>query len=134
MATKNEGVARRFFEELWNGGDLSVADELIATDHVHHVGGEELLGPGGVRESVTWLRSAFPDLRFEIDNLLSGDDHVAVRWTATGTHLGTFDDLQPTGRRVEWTGADWIRFRNDRIVEVWAFADGAALYEQLAGE
>jgi hypothetical protein len=49
MVPENEAIVRRFFDELWNEGELSVADELVAADHVHHVGGEELLGPDGVK-------------------------------------------------------------------------------------
>ena len=131
MVPESERTARRFFEELWNEGDLRVAEELIAPDHIHHVGGHELLGPDGVKGAVTWLRTAFPDLRFEIDDMISDGDRAALRWTASGTHLGPFDDLQPTGRRVEWTGADFFRLRGGRIIEVWAIADGGALDEQL---
>ncbi len=131
MVSENEGLARRFFEELWNEGELTVADELIAAEHVHHVGGQELSGPEGVRGAVTWLRTAFPDLRFEIDDLISDEDRVALRWTASGTHLGPFEDLQPTGRNVEWKGTDWLRLRGGRIIEVWAFADGGVLLDQL---
>ena len=128
----NEAVALRFFEELWNRGELAVADELIALEHVHHVGGHVLSGPGDVKASVTWLRTAFPDLRFDIDDLISGGDIVVLRWTASGTHLGPFEDLEPTGRHVEWKGTDWVRLRRGRIVEVWAFADGDVLLDQLA--
>ena len=131
MVPENEAIVRRFFEELWNEGDLRVADELVAADHVHDVGGEELRGPDGVKGAVTWLRTAFPDLRFEIDDLITDGDDVALRWTASGTHLGPFEDLQPTGRRVQWKGSDWFRLHGGRIIEVWAFADGAVLHEQL---
>jgi steroid delta-isomerase-like uncharacterized protein len=134
MVSENEGVARRFFEELWNRGELTVADELIAAEHVHHVGGQELSGPEGVRGAVTWLRTAFPDLRFEIDDLISDQDRVVVRWTASGTHLGPFEDVQPTGRKVEWRGTDWLRLRGGRIVEVWAFAEGGVLLDQLTAD
>jgi len=97
MVPENEAIVRRFFEELWNEGDLRVADELIAADHGHDVGGEELRGPDGVKGAVTWLRTAFPDLRFEIDNLISDGDQAAVRWTASGTHLGPFADVPRLG-------------------------------------
>jgi predicted ester cyclase len=133
MSLENEDVARRFFDELWNQGRLRVAEELIAADHVHHVGGDVLGGPDGVKGAVTWLRTAFPDLRFEINDLISDRDLVAVRWNASGTHLGQFDDLQPTGRRVQWAGADWLRLRDGQIREVWAFPDGA-LHDQLVDE
>jgi steroid delta-isomerase-like uncharacterized protein len=131
MVPENEAIVRRFFEELWNEGDLRVADELVAADHVHDVGGEELRGPDGVKGAVTWLRTAFPDLRFEIDNLISDGDQAAVRWTASGTHLGPFADVPPTGRRVEWTGSDWFRLHRGRIIDAWVIADGEGLHEQL---
>lgn len=130
----NEGVARRFFDVLWNQGELSIAEELIAADHVHHIGDHELLGPEGVKGAVAWLRGAFPDLRFAIDDVMSDRDLVVLRWTATGTHLGVFDDLPPTGRRVQWTGTDWLRLRGGQIVELWAFANGGDLHDQLTAE
>jgi steroid delta-isomerase-like uncharacterized protein len=131
MVPENEAIVRRFFEELWNEGDLGVADELIAADHVHDVGGEELRGPDGVKGAVTWLRTAFPDLRFEIHSLISDGDQAAVRWTASGTHLGPFAGVPPTGRRVEWTGSDWFRLHRGRIIDAWVIADGEGLQEQL---
>jgi steroid delta-isomerase-like uncharacterized protein len=131
MVPENEAIVRRFFEELWNEGDLGVADELIAADHVHDVGGEELRGPDGVKGAVTWLRTAFPDLRFEIASLISDGDQAAVRWTASGTHLGPFAGVPPTGRRVEWTGSDWFRLHRGRIIDAWVIADGEGLQEQL---
>jgi hypothetical protein len=51
MVSHNEGLARRFFDELWNQGELTVADELIAAEHLHHLGEQELVGPEGVRGS-----------------------------------------------------------------------------------
>lgn len=131
MVSDNEAMARRFIDELWNEGDLRVADELVAAAHVHHVGDELLRGPDGVKGAVQWLREAFPDLRFEIEDLISDGPRVALRWTATGTHLGRFADLDPTGRHVTWSGCDWIRFGSGQITEVWAVADGGALYDQL---
>jgi predicted ester cyclase len=128
--SENEGIVRRFLDELWSGGELRVADELVDADEVHHLGGEDMSGPEGVKGLVTWLRTAFPDLRIEINELVSDGDQVAVRWTASGTHRGPFGDLKATGRRVEWTGSDWLRLRDGRIVEVWAFPDGT-LRDQL---
>jgi predicted ester cyclase len=128
---ENEAVVRRFMEELWSDGDLGVADELVALTHVHHLGDEELHGPEGVKGAVSWLRSAFPDLRFEIDDVVSDGDRVVLRWTARGTHGGTFADVEPTGRRVVWTGCDWFRVHLGRLTEAYVVADGGALLDQL---
>ncbi len=131
MVPENEDVVRRFIAELWNRGDLSVADLLIAPAHVHHLGGGEYHGPEGVKGLVSWLRSAFPDLRFAINDIVSDGDRVVLRWTGSGTHLGEGYDVAPTGRRVEWTGTDWFRLTSGQICEVWAIADGGALRDQL---
>jgi predicted ester cyclase len=63
--------------------------------------------------------------------MISDGDRVVLRWTATGTHRGTFADVDPTGRLVTWTGCDWFRLRSGRLVEAFVVADGGALYEQL---
>jgi predicted SnoaL-like aldol condensation-catalyzing enzyme len=36
MSEGNKAIVRRQFEELWNKGNLSVADELIAPAYEHH--------------------------------------------------------------------------------------------------
>lgn len=131
MVSENELVVRRFFIEIWNTGDLAVADELVASEHQHHLGDEILRGPEGVKGAVTWLRAGFPDLTFTMDDVVSDGDRVVVRWTATGTHGGTIFDVPPTGRRVRWTGIDLIRLEDGKLVELWAEADGAGLMEQL---
>jgi len=131
MNAENESVVRRFFEELWNAGDLALADDIVAPQHVHHVGDDVRHGPEGVRQMASSLREAFPDLHFTLEDVLSDADRVAVRWTATGTQTGAFFDLDPTGRHARWTGMDMVRLHDGQLVELWANADGAALWEQL---
>jgi predicted ester cyclase len=129
----NETVVRRFFEELWNAGDLAIVDDIVAPHHVHHIGDDVRHGPEGVRRMAAHLRAAFPDLHFALEDVLSDADLVAVRWTATGTQTGPFLDLEPTGRHARWTGMDMVRLHDGQLVELWANADGAALWEQLTG-
>jgi hypothetical protein len=67
-AEETKALFRRAYEELWNRGNLSVADELIAPDFVNHsASAGSNRGPESMSASVTWARKAFPDLRFEID-------------------------------------------------------------------
>ncbi len=131
VVSENEAVVRRFMDEVWSDGNLAAIGELVAMDHVHHLGDDDLHGPDGVKGAVSWLRSAFPDLHFEIDDLVSHGDRVVVRWTARGTHEGAFADVAPTGRRVAWVGCDWFRLSAGQLTEAFVVADGGALYEQL---
>jgi steroid delta-isomerase-like uncharacterized protein len=134
MVPENETVVRRFFEELWNAGDLDVADELLSPAHVHHIGEGRLDGPEGVKSAVTTFREAFPDLHFAIQEVVSDGSRVVVRWIATGTQDGPFYDLPATGRSARWSGLDLVHLEDGRIVELWANADSMTLFEQLTGE
>ena len=80
---------------------------------------------------VVFLRAAFPDLRFIIEDEVVAGDKVVVRWTAVGTHLGDFHGIPPSGRTVTWTGIDLVRLEDDRIVELWGNYDALGLEEQL---
>jgi predicted ester cyclase len=131
IVDQNELVVRRFFDELWTRGRLEVADELMAPEHIHHLSGDDLGGPQEVKALVTFLRGAFPDLRFVIEDEVVAGDKVVVRWTAVGTHLGEFDGIPPSGRVVTWTGMDLVRLQDHRIVELWGNNDALGLREQL---
>ena len=79
-AEENKALFRRAYEELWNRGNLSVADELIAPDFINHAASPgSNRGPESMRGSVTWARNAFPDLHFEIEELVGEGDIVAGR-------------------------------------------------------
>jgi len=72
-AEENKALFRRTYEELLNGGDLSVAEELVALDFMNHEGppGRDR-GPESMRGLATMLRTAFPDLHFTIEELVAG--------------------------------------------------------------
>ena len=128
---QNALIVRRFFNELWTQGRLEVADELLAPEHIHHLSGDDLGGPEEVKALVAFLRGAFPDLRFVMEDEVVADDKVVVRWTAVGTHLGDYDGITPTGRVVTWTGIDIVRLQDHCIVELWGNYDGLGFGEQL---
>ena len=109
------------------------SEELLGPEHVHHVVDTDLHGRDAVREMADRFRRTFPDLRFEVDDLIESGDKVVVRWTANATHEGALDVLPATGRRVSWTGIDILRLEGSHIVEVWASADAMGLWEQLTG-
>ena len=119
-------------EELFNKGNLSVADEIISADYVcHHPSGIEFKGPEGVKQLVAMARNAFPDLHFTIDDMVAEGDKVAVRYTYTGTHKGEYMGIAPTGKQVTMTAANFYRFEGGKEVEDLPYSDSLALYQQL---
>ena len=101
-ATDNKARFRRTYEELLNQGILEVADELIAPDFINHEAPPGMdRGPESMRGLANMLRTAFPDLHFEIEGLVAKGDTVAGRLTMSGTHKGPLMGTPPTGRWID---------------------------------
>ena len=95
-AEGNKTIARRFYNELINAGEVSRGEDLVAPDFVDHP---------GLLQFIALARAAFPDLHVAIEDLMSEGDRVAVRVTVSGTQRGVFmGTIPPTGKRVTWTG------------------------------
>jgi steroid delta-isomerase-like uncharacterized protein len=133
MHTEKEIVIRRYFEELFNRGKVELVAELLAPDYVNQstASPAQSRGPDGVVDVVLALRRAFPDLEYQILDLVEGDSAVAVRTRMTGTHLGDFFGAPPTGRSIDVTQITIERFRGNRIVEHHRLTDELTLLKQL---
>ena len=134
MSTTEENKAqfRRAYEEVLNRGDLSVVDELIAPDFLNHEAppGRDR-GPESMRELATMLRTAFPDLRFTIEELVAEGDIVAGRLTMSGTHDGPLMGMPPTRRAVRQDHMHFVRYRDGKAVEHWGVRDDLGMMQQM---
>jgi len=85
-AVDNKDVVLRFYDEVWNRGNVDVAMEVFAERYVRHDLRPTKAAPGGEgqRRIAADFRRAFPDLRTSVDLILAGGDLVAARWTTTG--------------------------------------------------
>src|SRR6266576_1912840 len=102
----------RFSGKLSNG-----YFDLHASCHIHHFSDGDITGPEGVKQLVSWLRTAFPDIHTSTDDVVAEADKVVVRFTIRGTHQGEGMGFPPTGKRVVYTGIDIFRITDGRIVE-----------------
>jgi predicted ester cyclase len=111
LQDESRAVVRRFFTELWNKGDLSVADELIDVDAVNHdpAGPRLGMGPEATKRLVKIYRSAFPDLMLQTEQVIAEKGMVAIHWVSSGTHRGEFLGAAPTGKRVRLTESAFYR-------------------------
>jgi steroid delta-isomerase-like uncharacterized protein len=127
-------LSRRWFEEVWNQGREATIDELLLPQTVIHgagEGGRDLQGPDGFREFYRPFRSAFPDIRVVVEDMLADGDQTAVRLSFTGTHTGPGLRVPPTGRAFRSTALVVIRWRDGRAVEGWNEFDAAGMMAQL---
>lgn len=130
---ENKRVARRYWEELWNGGDLSVADAIVSPEFVFHLPppNHPARGPEGVKELVRADRAAFSDLRFIVEDEIAEGDRVVTRWTFEGAQTGKWKFVEPTGKRVSFAGATTFRLSDGKLVEASANSDALGLLQQL---
>jgi steroid delta-isomerase-like uncharacterized protein len=133
MSEQNKTAVRRLFDELWNKGNLPVADELIAPIYLHHDPStpDQGKGPASEKKRVTHYRTAFHDFRLNIEDLLADGETVVARWSCRGVHKGDLGGIAPTGKQFAITGVTIVRFSNGKIVEGYVNWDALGLMRQL---
>jgi len=128
---ENKDIVRRFYEEIWNRGNMKLVDELLSTDFVDH--NPQMSGPGreNAKKLFAMYRTAFPDLRMTVEDQIAEGDEVVTRFSAHGTHRGELMGISPTGKHTSITGIDILRLAKGRIVEHWGEVDNLGLMTQL---
>ncbi len=132
-AEENKAIARRADEELFDRGNLDVADELFAPNFVFHdpASGEDWHGPESVKQYAAMMRAAFPELHYAVEDQIAQGDKVVTRYTASGTHQGGLMGVAPTGNRVEITGISIRRIEGGKFEEIWESYDALGMMQQL---
>ena len=133
MSEHNKAIVRRLFEELWNNGNLSLADELFAPNYTHYDPSTPDVGrgPESEKKRATLYRTAFPDLRLTIEDIIAEGETVMARWSCRGTHKGDLSGIAPTGKQININGVSIARFTNGKMAEGWVNWDALALMQQL---
>jgi steroid delta-isomerase-like uncharacterized protein len=132
MATEENKALLRRFIEIWNTGNVAMADEFVNANLVDHS-----LPPGlppglaGFKLLVSGFRAAFPDLRITIDDLMAQGDKAAARVTFRGTQQGEFQGIPATAKSFTMGAIGLLRFEAGEVVEHWATLDLLSLLTQL---
>jgi predicted ester cyclase len=125
-------IALWVVEDVWNKGDFSLAAQMFSPGAVLHYRGQDapLAPESGVQIVKNW-RAGFPDFHIKIEDMIVANDKVVLRIPFTGTHLGKFWGLEPTGRKINVTETLIIRIADNRIAEMWEDYDEYGMRLQL---
>jgi steroid delta-isomerase-like uncharacterized protein len=132
MTTSNNKIVERIPLEVLNNGNFGLLDELVSTDFVEHTA-----QPGvpatreGLKQSLTALKTAFPDLHYTIEDTIENGDRIVHRLSASGTMKGDFMGIPATGKRANWTEIHIGRIANGRLTEHWGLVDQLGMLVQL---
>jgi len=129
------GMTNRFIEEVWNKGDMSVADELCAPDIVRTTPPSIGAVTNTVEEMkqgiISW-RESFPDAKITVDRgMIARGNRVTVQWTFSGTHQGEFMGVAATGKKATSSGISILTFAKGKIVDDYAMWDDLDVWRQL---
>jgi predicted ester cyclase len=130
---EHKRTVRRLFDEVWNGRDLSVVQELYSPEFVADYRPYAPLRTGhdGVRAMVEGAVTAFPDYHEELLDQCAEGDHVVVHLRITGTQLGAWGPLPPTGKHLSFEEMLWLTFDGDgRVVRQRGIVDNLLALRQ----
>jgi steroid delta-isomerase-like uncharacterized protein len=129
----NKELIRRFYDEVWNKGNVDFVFEVFADEYVRHDlrPGTPTAGAAGQKQVAMDFRAAFPDVKYAVDLILGDGDLVMARWTMTGTNTGQWGKEPATGCAVKTSGVNIFRISNGKVVEIWNHRDDLGMREQL---
>jgi steroid delta-isomerase-like uncharacterized protein len=133
MSDDNKKIARRLMEEGWNQSRMDAIDELVSSGCRFHdpVFPSLTSGAENFKEHIRMCRTAFPDLKFTIEDTIAERNEVVLHWTARGTHRGTFLGMPATNKSATVSGTTICRIEKGKILEQWMDWNLLSLMEQL---
>jgi predicted ester cyclase len=130
--THSVELAKRVQLDYYGSGRYDLAEQSVTPDYVDHEAPPGTPpGPEGANAVLRWLRGAFNDLSYEVQDAFGDGDRVAMRVTTRGTHTGEFMGKPATGRHFEIGSIHIYRIENGRVAEHWAKRDDVALAHQI---
>ncbi len=134
MSAENVTVARRWFQEVWNEQKAASIAELMHADSIGHTHAGVIRGPAAWKQRF-WdpLVGSFSDIKVHVDDVLSANDSVVVRWHGTMEHTGGALGIAASGKPVSISGITWMTIRGGKIVEGWDGWDSTGLVVQCGG-
>lgn len=129
----NKKLVRQFYEQVINKGDFDLASKIMVANFWDHGNPpDQPKGIEGFKQFLSMLSTAFPDIRVDIEEMLAEGEFVAVRLKVTGTHKGILlGKIPPSGKHATWSGMDFLRIREGKIIERWVVRDLLGLMQQI---
>jgi steroid delta-isomerase-like uncharacterized protein len=134
----NKTLVRRYLEQGWSRGNISVLDDILAPNYRLRV--LQGISPhedhatydiNRVKQSVTMYHQAFSELEINPQTIVAEDDRVVVEWTARATHTGAFRSIPPPGKQLSYAGINIYRVEGGKIAEEVYLGDRLGLWQQL---
>ena len=121
------------FVHFINTADENLAQQLISPVAKFYVPGQQepLQGPKGYLMIIAMMRGGFPDIQWTIEDMITEDDKVAVRFIMRGTHQGMFFGMPATEKPIVVQAMNFYRLAGEQIIEEFGQPDMLGLLTQI---
>jgi hypothetical protein len=132
---RNAVVVRQAIEEIWNQGNLDLADTLFTAAYINSGGlvPDLVRGPEAIKLAATLHHAAFPGLHITIEQLVAEGASVAFRWVARNHAPDAPLAGISESSRQSVRGMTFCRLASGKIVESWTSWDAGGLVRKLVG-
>lgn len=124
----NKALMRDLYETALNKHQLNQLDRFVDADYTGVKGAK---GPAGFGAPLQALIRSFPDVEWHIEEIIAESDKVMIRWTLTGTHLATYQELPATGKKISIYGIGIFILRNGKVVSGTSYTDRLGFLQGL---
>jgi steroid delta-isomerase-like uncharacterized protein len=128
ITLSNEQVVRDIIDKSMNHGDMAALEELVSPEYVGPRGDK---GPQAFAATVQGLRGGFPDIHYEILDIVAQGDTVAVRWRWTGTHMNQYRVFPPTQKHIVNDGVGFFVVRNGKLAKTSVITDALGFLQTI---
>ena len=132
MSEGNKQLINAFIEDVINQGRMERANDLVKADFVEldPLPGQEQ-GREGIKAVIHQMRSAFPDIRWVVDEMVAEGEKVVTRFHWTGTHQADFLGIPATRRSVKVNGVVIDRLDSGMMADSRILMDTLGMMQQL---
>lgn len=136
LGEDRKDMLTRFIRDVWSEGHVAATEKDVAARYtIHHDPGDPWEGReldlAGYKDRVAISRAAFPDQRFDIQELFADGNAVVMTWLWAGTHKGDIPGFPATGKPIRMSGATVYYFEGNRLTGHWQITDRLGVYQQL---
>ena len=117
------------YVDAFRSGDVAHLPEIIAPEFRFR--DAPPVGVEAVDAAVRAMHAGFTEVACSLEQCVCEGDWAAFRFVLSGIHSGMFAGRAPTGRRITWSGADFVKVRDGKLVELWPVQESLPLLEGL---
>ena len=133
MAQDARALTSRILQEIWNAKNPLLIEELYSNDCVIHTPDGEVHGVEGSKRLYHTYTSAFPDMQFEIQQIVAENDTASAQLLFTGTHKGPLGEIPASGNFVKVANNCFFRFAGSKVVKQQGVWDSLSFMQQIKG-